>query len=402
MQSSTAPSSPATTAVAPEILPPGTTILQVLPAMANGGVERGTIEIAAAIVSAGGRALVASSGGPNTARLERVGAQHFRLPMASKKPWTILHNRKSLIRLIKAENVSLVHARSRAPAWAAEPAARKTGVPFVTTYHGTYNERSWLKKRYNRIMVSSDRVIAISEFIANLVKQRYSTPDALIRIIHRGADLNAFNPSVIGAGRLQKLQKAWGILDHTRVILLPGRLTRWKGQSTLIAAFAVLKARQDVSDIAVVLAGDAEGRTGYLEELDRQCRKLGLSGREVIFAGQCNDMPAATMLADVVVSASIEPEAFGRVMAEGGAMGKPVIASRIGAAPEIIREGETGWLVPPGNPEALADALQTALSLTPEERGQLARQAKERISKSFSVASMSQKTLAVYRELLAG
>lgn len=401
MQSSTAPSSPATTALAPETLPPGTAILQVLPAMVNGGVERGTIEIADAIVSAGGRALVASSGGPNIARLERVGAQHFQLPMASKKPWTIIGNCRRLIRLIKAENVSLVHARSRAPAWAAEPAARATGVPFVTTYHGTYNEGSWLKKRYNRIMVSSDRVIAISQFIADLIKQRYGTLDAQIRIIHRGADLNAFNPSAVGAGRLLNLQKTWGIQEDTRVILLPGRLTRWKGQSTLIAAFAALKARQDVSDVAVVLAGDAEGRTGYWEELHRQCRTLGLSGREIVFAGQCNDMPAATMLADVVVSASVEPEAFGRVMAEGGAMGKPVIASRIGAAPEIIREGETGWLVPPASPDALADALQTALSLLPEEREQLAHRARERISASFSVASMSQKTLAVYRELLA-
>ena len=383
-------------------LPPGVTILQVLPAMANGGVERGTIEIAEAIVRAGGRALVASAGGPNTARLERVGAQHISLPMASKLPWTIRANRCRLVNLIKAEGVSLVHARSRAPAWSAGPAARTAGVPFVTTYHGTYNEGSWLKKRYNRIMVSSDRVIAISAFIANLIKQRYGTPDERIRIIHRGADLRAFSPAAVGAGRLLELQKSWGIREDTRVILLPGRLTRWKGQGVLIAAYAALKARRDLRDVAVVLAGDAEGRTGYVDELRRQCHSLGLSAREVVFAGQCNDMPAAMMLADVVVSASIEPEAFGRVMAEGGAMGKPVIASLIGAAPEIVLPGETGWLVPPGDHDAMADALHAALSLPPPARDRLAQAAMERIGASFSVESMGNKTLAVYRELLAG
>lgn len=381
-------------------LPPGTTILQVLPAMANGGVERGTIEIARAIVQAGGRALVASAGGPNVARLTRVGAEHIDLPLDSKKPWTILANRHRLRALIGREKVSLVHARSRAPAWSAGPAARASGVPFVTTYHGSYNEGSWFKKRYNRIMVSADRVIAISTFIAGLIRQRYGTPDDSVRIIHRGADLDIFRPSAVGAGRLIELQRAWGIQEDTRVILLPARLTRWKGQGVLIAAFAELAGRRDVSDLVVVLAGDDEGRADYLRELERLCRQLGLSSRQVVFAGQCNDMPAAMMLADIVVSASIEPEAFGRTMAEAAAMGKPIIASAIGAAPEIVIPGQTGWLVPPGVVSALADALEKALSLTATERAELASLAQQRVKKLFSVDAMCEKTLSVYRELL--
>ena len=382
-------------------LPPGTVVLQVLPAMANGGVERGTIEIADAIVRAGGRALVASAGGANLGRLERVGAEHFAMPLAAKTPWTILANRRRLRRLIEDERVSIVHARSRAPAWAAGPAARAAGVPFVTTYHGSYNEGSWLKKLYNRIMVSSDRVIAISTFIAELIRQRYGTPASRVCVIHRGADLNVFNPAAVGPGRLLKLQNDWGIREDTRVVLLPGRLTRWKGQGVLIEAFAALKARGTIADVTVVLAGDAEGRTGYQRELERLCRKHRFSGREIVFAGQCNDMPAAIMLADVVVSASVEPEAFGRVMAESGAMGKPVIASSIGAAPEIVVPGETGWLVLPGDADALADALKDALSLSEEQRAAMRDAALARVRERFSVEAMCAKTLTVYNDLLA-
>ena len=393
--SSTAPFAEAT---AP--LPANTAILQVLPAMSNGGVERGTIEMARAIVQAGGRAIVASAGGPNVSRLQRVGAEHVVLPLASKNPLTILKNRRRLCKLIQAEGVALVHARSRAPAWSAGPAAKRAGVPFVTTYHGSYSERSWFKHQYNRIMVSGDRVIAISEFIATLIKRRYQTPDERLRIIHRGADLDQFNASAIGAGRLLELQRAWGIREETRVVLLPARMTRWKGQGVLIAALAALGQRQDFTNLAVVLAGDDEGRAGYMQELRQQCQRLGLSEGQVIFAGQCNDIPAATMLADVVVSASVEPEAFGRTMAEAAAMGKPIIASNIGAAPEIVLPGVTGWLVPPDDPDALADALQAALALTEGEREKLASAAVARAAALFSVESMCRKTLAVYRELL--
>jgi glycosyltransferase involved in cell wall biosynthesis len=382
-------------------LPPGATILQVLPAMGNGGVERGTIEIAQAIVRAGGRALVASAGGPNVARLQRAGAEHIELPLASKKPWTILANRKRLRRLIAAERVSLVHARSRAPAWSAGPAARAAGVPFVTTYHGSYNEGSWFKKRYNCIMVSADRIIAISHFIADLIQRRYGTPADHITVIHRGADLTQFRPEAVGAARLTKLQQAWGIQEDTRVVLMPGRLTRWKGQAVLIEAVARLRERRSLAGIAVVMAGDAGKKSSYRQELLALARRHKLSPPEVILPGHCDDMPAAMQLADVVLSTSIEPEAFGRVMAEAGALGKPVIATNIGAAPEIVVPGETGWLVPPGDAEALAAALDAALLLSEEQRAAMRQTALARVRARFSVEAMCAKTLAVYAGLLA-
>lgn len=394
-QSSTASAAEATAG-----LPPGTTILQVLPAMGNGGVERGTIEIAQAIVRAGGRAVVASAGGPNVARLQRVGAEHIELPLASKKPWTILANRRRLRRLIVAERVSLVHARSRAPAWSAGPAARAAGVPFVTTYHGSYNEGSWFKKRYNRIMVSADRIIAISHFISDLIQRRYGTPSDRITVIHRGADLTQFRPEAVGAARLVKMQQAWGLQDDTRVILMPGRLTRWKGQATLIEAVARLRERRSLAGIAVVIAGDAGKKSAYRQELQALARRYKLSPQEVVLPGHCDDMPAAMQLAEVVLSTSIEPEAFGRVMAEAGALGKPVIATNIGAAPEIVVPGETGWLVPPSDAEALAAALDAALSLSDEQRAAMRAAALARVRARFSVEAMCAKTLAVYTALL--
>lgn len=395
-QSNTAPSDLATA-----VLPPGTTILQVLPALGHGGVERGTIEVALAIVRAGGRALVASAGGPNVSRLERVGAEHIQLPLASKKPWTILANRKRLREVIRRENVSLVHARSRAPAWSAGPAARAEDVPFVTTYHGSYNERSWLKNRYNRIMVSSDRVIAISHFIANLIRQRYSTPDCKIRVIHRGADLTQFCPEAVSPARLLKLQNQWGIRDDTRVILLPGRITRWKGQAVLVEALSLLRKQRDLLGIAIVFAGDARGKDAYRKELLTQVRRHGFPPGTALFPGHCDDMPAAMQLAEIVLSTSIEPEAFGRVMAEAGALGKPVIATNIGAAPEIVLPGETGWLVPPGNAAELARVLGEALTMTDDQRAAYRNLSMARVRDEFSVEAMCARTLDVYQELLA-
>jgi glycosyltransferase involved in cell wall biosynthesis len=396
MQSSTLPATEATGR-----LPPGTTILQVLPALGHGGVERGTIEMARAIVAAGGRALVVAEAGPNVARLLRVGGEHVAMPVGSKNPLTILRNRRRLATLIAAERVSLIHVRSRAPAWSAIKAAKRAGVPVVTTYHGSYSEPNWFKRRYNRVMVSGDKVIAISQFIADLIRQRYGTSDEQIRLVHRGADLSVFAPSAVGPARVTKLIRQWGIGEATRVVLLPGRLTRWKGQGVLIEAFAKLWSQHDVSDVAVVLAGSDQGRDAYHQELVRLVKSSGLDGRQIVFADHCDDMPAAMLLADVVVSASTRPEAFGRTMAEAAAMGKPVITTNHGAAPEIVVPDITGWLVPPGDPQALAGALSKALSLSPEERARMVEAAIARVEQHFSVEVMCAKTLRVYREMLS-
>lgn len=386
---------------AAQALPPGTTILQVLPALGHGGVERGTLEVAEAIIAAGGRALVASDTGANVERLTRLGGEHIAMSLASKNPLTIRANAAKLAEVIQRENISLIHARSRAPAWSAKIAAERTGIPFVTTFHAAYTENGPLKKRYNSVMASGDRVIAISHFIGKLIRQRYGTPPSRLRVIHRGVDLDAFDIDAIGAERMANLRRQWGIAPDARVILMPARLTRLKGHAVLISAVANLLRVRHLPDLVCVLVGADEGREAYREELQRLVRERGLEPQRVVFASHCDDVPAAMALADVVVSASTEPEGFGRTLAEAAAMGKPVIATAHGAAPEVLVEGETGWLVPPGKAGPLADALGKVFGLSPKERQALAVKAMHRARHMFSKAAMCNRTLEVYRELLS-
>lgn len=370
-------------------------ILQVLPALVTGGVERTTVDIAAALVEAECVALVASSGGPMVRELDRIGARHFTLPLASKNPWTIRANARALAKIIEAENVDIVHARSRAPAWSAWLAARRTGRRFLTTFHGTYNFRSRLKRWYNSIMARGELVIANSEFIADHAMTIYGVPEERIRTIPRGVDLFSFDPARVTPDRMILLAQAWRLQDGVPVVMLPGRITRWKGHAVLIRAMALLPR----GAAQCVIVGSDQGREDYRRELEHLVEREGLGGT-VRFVGDCKDMPAAYMLADVVVSASTDPEAFGRVAAEASAMGRPVIATDHGGARETIVPGETGWLVPPREPEALAEALRRALVLTAAERAILGARGQTHIRRNFSKTGMCSATLGVYTELL--
>ncbi|TCS60660.1 glycosyltransferase family 4 protein [Varunaivibrio sulfuroxidans] len=372
------------------------TVMQVLPAMGNeGGVERGTVEVADAIVKAGGRALVVSSGGPKEFDLKRVGARHVTLPVNSKNPFVMRANIARLEAVIKAEKVDIVHARSRAPAWSAYFAAKNCGARFVTTFHGTYSAGNWFKRRYNAIMTRGDRVIAISHFIAGHLRQLYGVAAAKVRIIHRGVDLDKFDPARVSAERVVQLAGRWRLDDGLPVIMLPGRLTRWKGQGVLIDAIAKLGRR----DVRCVLVGSDAGRGQYRKELETLIRRNDLGG-VVRIVDHCADMPAAYMLADVVVSASTDPEAFGRVVAEAQALGRPVVAPDHGGAREIILSGDTGWLVAPGDADALAEGLKKALALGDPDRAEMAARAIARVHAHFSKAAMCAKTLDVYDELM--
>lgn len=374
-------------------LPPA--VLQVLPMLETGGVERGTIEVAEALVRAGFRAIVASAGGRLVPELTHVGAEHIALPLASKDPWVIWRNAAKLAALIRDQRIDIVHARSRAPAWSARLAVRRTGARWVTTYHGTYTEGFALKRRYNAVMASGERVIAISAFIAEHLMARHGTDPARVRIIPRGVDPRRFDPAIVSGERIVKLARAWRIPDDAPVVLLPGRLTRWKGQEVLIEALARMQRR----DAVAVLAGDDQGRHGYRAGLEALAERRGLGAR-VRIVGDCPDMPAALMLADVAVSASIEPEAFGRVVVEAQAMGRPVVATAHGGALETVSSGETGWLVPPGDAEALAAALDHAVSLDEETRAAIGARAREAVLARYTTELMCAATLDVYRELL--
>lgn len=370
-------------------------VLQVLPSLRTGGVERGTVDIAAALTAAGWRAVVASAGGPMVHEIERAGGEHVTLPVDSKNPLVMRKNVAALEKVIAEKGIDLVHARSRAPAWSAKPAAEHCGVPFVTTFHGTYNFSNPVKKAYNAIMAKGDMVIAISEFIRRHVIDNYGTAPERVRVIHRGIDFDIFNPDAVSAERMIQLAQAWRLPDDSPVIMLPGRLTRWKGQGVLIEAAR----RLGRTDVRVLLVGDDQGRTGYREELEQQIARIGAEGI-IHLTGPCRDMPAAYMLADVVVSASTDPEAFGRVAAEAQAMGRPVIASDHGGSRETVIAGETGWLVPPDDADALARALRAALAMTGDERETVARRAMAHVRAKFTKPQMCAQTLALYAEVL--
>jgi glycosyltransferase involved in cell wall biosynthesis len=370
-------------------------VLQVVPALVTGGVERGTVEIAAALAQAGWRSIVASSGGPMVRELERAGAQHVTLPLATKNPLAIRRNIGRLARLIEAENIDLVHARSRAPAWSAFYAARRTGRRFVTTFHNVYGGETRLKRAYNAIMARGERVIAISDFVGAHARSVYHVTPSQLRIIPRGVDRSRFDPESIAQPRIITLAKEWRLQDGVPVVMLPGRLTRWKGHLQLIEAVASMPHRE----LQVVFVGSDDAKPGFRRELLRRIEQHRLGGVFHI-VGECRDMPAAMMLADVVVSASTEPEGFGRVIIEAQAMGRPVIATDHGGARETVLPGETGWLVPPGDRGALATALTEALSLGLDQRAALAAHARAWIAERYDTRLMCEATLAVYEELL--
>ena len=367
-------------------------ILQVLPSLITGGVERGTVEIAQAIADAEATALVASAGGPLVRPIERAGGVHITLPLSTKSPLGIWQNARALEALIRDRRVTLVHARSRAPAWSAWLACQRTGVPFVTTYHGTYSDGPIFKRRYNSVMARGQIVIAASHFIADLVTTQHQIDPARIRVIPRGVDPAVFDPASVSGSRIAKLAAEWRLPDGARTVVLPGRLTAWKGHAVLLDAIARLQR----PDIMCVFVGSDQGRHRYTASLTRHAGRLGIAGR-LRLVGQCDDMPAALALSDVVVHASTKPEAFGRVVIEAQAMGRPVIASDLGGPVETVRHGETGWRVRPNDPAALAEAIAVALDLEPAERLALGQRAR---ASAPTVRAMQDATLDVYEEVL--
>lgn len=363
------------------------TILQVLPALHAGGVERGTLEIAQAVVQAGGRALVASAGGRLVPALEALGARHFTLPLDHKPG--LWRNGAALARLVEEQGVAILHARSRAPAWSAWRAARLTGARLVTTWHGTYNENFPGKRLYNSVMARGERVIAISDFIRDHILARHPGAAPRIRTIPRGVDAALFDPDAVAATRIARLRQGWGLAPDAIAVLLPGRLTRWKGQTVLIEALGRLP-----EPPTAVLLGD--GRHAYMAEL----RELAAArGVPLVLAGHTEDMPAALLAADLVIHASTDAEAFGRVVIEAQAMRRPVIAADLGGPRETVTPGRTGWLSPPGDPVALAEILAAVLAMEPAARAAVGLAARQDVLARFTTAAMQAATLDVYREL---
>jgi glycosyltransferase involved in cell wall biosynthesis len=372
------------------------TLLQVTPALDTGGVEQTTLDMAAAVVSdVGGRALVASSGGRLEDKLTDAGGELIRLPVQSKNPAVVALNALRLKSLIDREAVHLVHVRSRAPAFSALWAARRAGVPLVATYHGIYHAGSGLKRWYNGVMARGDLVIANSEFTrAHLIAQHKVDPENVVAI-PRGLDLREFDPAAVAPKEVSRVRASWGLRNDPRpVILLAGRLTRWKGQAFLLEALSQLKSR-GVDNFVVVMAGDDQGRTHYSHELTETIGRAGLAD-QVRLVGHCAEMPAAYLAADLVVAPSLEPEAFGRTGVEPQAMSRPVLAADHGAARETVREGQTGWLVAPGDPAAWARAIEEALAAGPSAWARMGAAGRAWVGDRYSVEAMTRATLDAY------
>lgn len=375
-------------------------ILQILPALQQGGVERGTLEMAQAITQAGGRALVASSGGRLVPLLRSLGAEHITLPdCGSRNPARVLRNARMLARLLGEHNVALVHARSRIPAWTARLACRRTHTPFVTTWHGVHANTIPGKKLYNSVLASGDRVIAISAHIGRMLRQEYHVPPERLRVIPRGADIEQFSPHAVSGQRMHHLAEQWNIPAGSAIILMPGRLSAWKGQSLVLQALAQLEAGLPEQPWHCVFAGSDKEDGRYVGALTQLASSLGLDDR-IRFAGHCEDMPAAMALATMVLVPSLRPEPFGRVVVEAQAMCRPVIVSHHGAAVETVEHGVTGLSVPPNHVEELADAMFAVLNAPAATLASMGEAARQAVLAQYTTQAMQHATLAVYDEVL--
>ena len=380
----------------------GRTILQVVPELETGGAEITTMEMAEAIVKAGGRALVASEGGALESRIEAAGGEIVHMPVASKNPVTLWRNVGRLAKLMHAENVDLIHGRSRAPCWSALFAAKRLGRPYLATYHSKVHAHPRAKIFYNSVMTRGQLTIANSHFTATRIAAIHHTPETQLRVIPRGCDPDALNPSRFSAADKAAKRAQWGIDDNAFIILCPARLTRWKGQHILLAALSRLSTPVRPY---LVCVGGAQGRDDYVGQLRAAAAESGLAER-LVLAGHESDMPTAYAAADLAVLPSIEPEPFGRTTIEAQAAALPVIASNDGGFRETViadaaENGGSGWLVEADNSAALAVTLTSALGLTAAALQKLGENGRANVLANYTRNAMCNRTLNVYQECLS-
>lgn len=376
-------------------------VLQVVPNLDTGGVEQTTLDMADAIVKAGGRAIVASKGGRMEGQLKAAGAIFIPLPVHSKNPLKQLKNYFRLKKIIRAFKVDIVHVRSRAPALAAISAARAMKIKSLATYHGIYKAKGRLKRWYNSWMVRGDVTIANSEFTRRHVLSHYRVDADKVITVPRGVDMHRFDPARVTPEQVAALRAAWNLQpDDTRpLFVLAGRLTRWKGHELILEALHRLRQR-GITGLRVVFAGDSQGRTDYERHLKGLIDTYSLND-QVFLVGHCADMPAAFSLCDFALAPSIEPEAFGRTAVEPQAMGRPVLAANHGATSETILDEETGWLIAPGDVEAWADAIERALNMPEADRAAMGARGMAHVQAHFTLEAMCAATLDIYRRLLS-
>lgn len=371
------------------------TILQILPALMSGGVEREVLDIAEGLIKNNYNSFVASNGGRLVSQLYQAGSRHFDLPLNSKNPVTILTNAFKLKKLIKLHNIDIIHAQSRAPAWSSYLAAKLAGCHFLTTIHGAHSINNYAKRFYNSVMTKGDKVIAVSEYIAEYAKKNYLFNHNKLSVIHCGVNTDKFNFNNIDEKRIIDLARNLRIPMNKPIIMLPGRLTRNKGHLFLLEAIKALPPKS----VTCLFVGDDHGHLNYREELQAKINEYNLE-KQVIITSNVSDMPAIYALSDIVTCVSTKPEAFGLVSIESQAMGRMVIASNMGGIKETIIDGETGWLIEPGNLDSLIEKIKYVLSLNLEERLKHAKRARKHIEEKFSLATMQKKIISIYQKLL--
>ena len=377
-------------------------VLQVIPKLGYGGAETGCYDIAHFLTENGCGSFLATSGGELLKFVKKDKVKLIRLPVHSKNPFLIFFNTLVLIIYIFLFKINIIHARSRAPAWSCYFASIVTRRVFVTTFHGTYNFNSNLKKFYNSIMLRAKLTIAGSNFIFSHINENYSeylSKEKKLRVIFRGINVDYFNSKNISVLKQEKLKQEWGLSSNKFTILLPGRLTYWKGQEKFIEALNILIEDFNITNFQAVILGSDQGRKVYSKKLINLVQRYSLN-KKVKFIQQCNEMPLAYSLADVVVSASIEPEAFGRVSVEAQSMGKPIVASNIGGSKETIINKKTGFLYNYDDPRELAKILNTVIQLSPDELKLLGNEGRKNITKKFDVETMCQSNLKEYKRLI--
>ena len=372
-------------------------ILQVLPNLEQGGVERGTVEIARALSSAGIPNAVASAGGRLVRALDECGTEHVFLPIDRKNPLVLRKCAKAIARYCEDEDVTLVHVRSRAPAWAVKWASEMCGVKWITTFHGVYGTSPRLFKiPYNRIMLKGERTIAVSDYVRRHILENYSDvdPERIVRI-YRGAETDVFSPDAVSKEDAEaKKTLQYGFDKDCPVITIPGRLTKLKGQEVFFKAISMMRNRR----FGVLVLGSDQGRVEYSDRLRTIAGKLSDETR-IVFRSHTSQMPVVYALSDIVVNASTQPESFGRTITEAQASGCLVLATAHGGACETVKDGETGFLVPPGDAKAMADKLDEMLDMSEEAKAKMRAASVESVRSNFSTARMCEETLALYREL---
>ncbi|MBD22258.1 MAG: hypothetical protein CL572_01160 [Alphaproteobacteria bacterium] len=378
------------------------TVLQILPSLRkiNGGVERGALDVAKELAERNFKSVIISSGGDMAEKYKYKGVDHHTLQIEKKGLMNYLSSRAKFEKILSEIKPDVVHIRSRWPAFCFSGIIKKKRIPLVTTYHGTYSGNNFfLKKKYNEVMTSGDVTISISKFIDDHIRYFFPNQKSIIKQINRGIDYKYFDANSVSEIRKEKFLSTLNVSERTHIILLPARITGWKGHNVAIDAVKILCEKDPKLNFVLVMVGSENNKEKFTKRLKKKISKLNIVDR-VIFCGNITDMPAVYSVADIVLSTSVEPEAFGRVSAEASAMSKPIIATNHGGSREIIENNVTGWLIEPKNPEELANKIVDVLNLDQKNKDIIGRNAQRKIKEKFSLKQMLNQTLQVYEELI--